>query len=227
MEEHQMQTVSCISLAYEVSWWQTPVYVHYVSPVLEFLVSSTQCFSTCSWAEHNVGTTCISLFLSFQSPLDCLHSLGQVASCKIQKGRLKNHIDTCVWQIGIKSRNLAWFVFVHKSTHSSRILVLDKNMYVMWSVKNRHMSQRVKLQNKGNKQQNSNVFHYFYNLWTSVNVDTSIRGDPSKKFWKENISHDTNYNSKCQFCTMWQVFSDHITYAFINNDSWSFEWDCW
>ncbi len=32
-------------------------------------------------------------------------------------------------------------------------------------------------------------FFIFYGLWTSVTFDTSIRGDPSKKFWKENNSN--------------------------------------
>ncbi len=47
------------------------------------------------------------------------------------------------------------------------------------------MSQKVKLQYKGNQHHNSNVFPYFL----SVTFDTSIRGDPSKKFWKENNSN--------------------------------------
>ncbi len=32
-------------------------------------------------------------------------------------------------------------------------------------------------------------FFIFYGLWTSVTFDASIRGDPSKKFWKENHSN--------------------------------------
>ncbi len=32
-------------------------------------------------------------------------------------------------------------------------------------------------------------FFIFYNLWTPVTFDTSIRGDPSKEFWKENNSN--------------------------------------
>ncbi len=32
-------------------------------------------------------------------------------------------------------------------------------------------------------------FFICYGLWTSVTFDTSIRGDPSKKFWKENNSN--------------------------------------
>ncbi len=32
-------------------------------------------------------------------------------------------------------------------------------------------------------------FFIFYGLWTSVTFDTNIRGNPSKKFWKENISN--------------------------------------
>ncbi len=32
-------------------------------------------------------------------------------------------------------------------------------------------------------------FFIFYDLWTSVTFDSSIRGDPSKKFWKENNSN--------------------------------------
>ncbi len=31
-------------------------------------------------------------------------------------------------------------------------------------------------------------FFIFYSFWTSVTIDTSIRGDPIKKFWKENNS---------------------------------------
>ncbi len=61
-------------------------------------------------------------------------------------------------------------------------------LYVMWSVKTRHMSQKVKLQNKGKGHHNSNGF-FFCGLWTSVTFYTSIRGDPSKKFWKENNSN--------------------------------------
>ncbi len=40
-------------------------------------------------------------------------------------------------------------------------------------------------------------FFIFYSLWTSVTFDASIRGDPSKKFWKENqmipITQNTNF----------------------------------
>ncbi len=32
-------------------------------------------------------------------------------------------------------------------------------------------------------------FFIFYSLWTSVTFDTSIRGDPSNKLWKENNSN--------------------------------------
>ncbi len=32
-------------------------------------------------------------------------------------------------------------------------------------------------------------FFIFYGLWTSVTFDSSTRGDPSKKFWKENNSN--------------------------------------
>ncbi len=32
-------------------------------------------------------------------------------------------------------------------------------------------------------------FFIFYGLRTSVTFDTSIRGDPSKKFWKKNNSN--------------------------------------
>ncbi len=32
-------------------------------------------------------------------------------------------------------------------------------------------------------------FFIFYSIWTSVTFDTNIRGDPSKKFWKENNSN--------------------------------------
>ena len=41
--------------------------------------------------------------------------------------------------------------------------------YVMWSVKTLHMLHRVKLQNKGNKQHNLNVFLYFCRLWKISN----------------------------------------------------------
>ncbi len=57
-----------------------------------------------------------------------------------------------------------------------------KRLYVMWSGKAHHMSQKVKLQNKANQHHNSNVFIYFYSLWTSVTFDTSIIEDPSTKF---------------------------------------------
>ncbi len=62
-------------------------------------------------------------------------------------------------------------------------------------------------------------FFSFYGFWTSVTLDTSIRGDSSKKFWKENNSnfHMISITQKHQFCTMWQVFSYHITNGCSSN----------
>ena len=40
-------------------------------------------------------------------------------------------------------------------------------------------------------------FFIFYGLWTSVTFDSSIRGDPSKKFWREN-------NSNCHLISITQ-----------------------
>ncbi len=58
---------------------------------------------------------------------------------------------------------------------------------VMWSGKNCHKGGECKI-----KEINIIIlmfFFIFYNLRTSVTFDTSIRGDPGKKFWKENNSN--------------------------------------
>ncbi len=66
-------------------------------------------------------------------------------------------------------------------------------------------------------------FFFFYSLWTSVSFDTSIRGDPSKKFWNVNNSNFCMIdNSKYQFSTMWRgFFSDHITCVQTTNRTWT------
>ncbi len=67
-------------------------------------------------------------------------------------------------------------------------------------------------------------FFIFHSLWTSITFDTSIRGDPHKKFWKENNSNfyviPITNNSKCKFYTMWpwwRVFSDHFTFSYFRH----------
>ena len=52
----------------------------------------------------------------------------------------------------------------------------------------------------------------FYSLWTIITFDTSIRGD--KGFGKIIIQTFTWYQYyKISICTMWRVFSYHITYS--------------
>ncbi len=62
-------------------------------------------------------------------------------------------------------------------------------------------------------------FFIFYNLWTSVTIDTSIRGDPSKKIWKENNSnfHMIPITQKVNFapCDRFYQITSQIKFCII------------
>ncbi len=61
-------------------------------------------------------------------------------------------------------------------------------------------------------------FFIFYDLWTSVTFDTSIRGDPSKKFWQENNSnfHMISITQNINFapCDGFSQITSHINLYF-------------
>ncbi len=58
-------------------------------------------------------------------------------------------------------------------------------------------------------------FFIFYDLWTSVTFDTSIRGDPSKKLWKENNSNlhmiSTTQNINFAPCDGFSQITSHLS----------------
>ncbi len=65
-------------------------------------------------------------------------------------------------------------------------------------------------------------FFIFYSHWTSVTFDTSIRGDPSKKFWKENNSnfHLISITQNINFapCDSFFQITSHMTATGANKE---------
>ncbi len=61
-------------------------------------------------------------------------------------------------------------------------------------------------------------FLYFYGLWTSVTFDSSITGDPSKKFWKEDNS-DFHMIPVTQISTLHHVTHFLRSYHIIHRSS--------
>ncbi len=62
-------------------------------------------------------------------------------------------------------------------------------------------------------------FFIFYGLWTCVTFDSSIRGDPSKKFWKENNSNfymiPITQNINLATCDRFSQITSHTIFLFF------------
>ncbi len=71
-------------------------------------------------------------------------------------------------------------------------------------------------------------FFTFYGLWTSVTFDSSIRGDPSKKFWKENnlnfLMIPLTQNINFATCDGFSQITSHLRIIFnsLTSDSFFF-----
>ncbi len=104
----------------------------------------------CNFSKGSLDTNCAGHFFAEWDKITQLDSSKSIKPTNV------------VWYALYHIQQLVFWLILEKLQYLR--VTISKSSFVMWSVKTRHMSQKVKLQKKkGNKHHNSNVFLYF--LW--------------------------------------------------------------